>query len=182
MKQRFAIKKIPLNVSGMVSKVENPMSIRTDLGEFEVEAESIEEAREIAKKRVNANEPNMICPWRKKNNNFIASSGINREFVHQITLYKYTGKTFVEHTGTCHCDQPNAGRFMKKSDAKADYLKHKSLADKKIEAAQAHLEAMNKLGVSIDYCMDGDTHGIYEDYMYLEVIEGAYTFQVKYNS
>lgn len=182
MKQRFAIKKLPLNVSGMVSKVENPMSIRAELGEFEVEAESIEEARELAKKRVNANEPNMICPWREKNKSFIASSGKSREFVHQVKLYKCTGKTFVEHTGNCHRDQPSAGKFMLKKDAKADYIKHKSLADKKIEAAQAHLAAMSELGVSIDYHMEGDTHGIYEDYMYLEVTEGAYSFQVVYRS
>jgi hypothetical protein len=175
----FAIKKLPLNMSGMVTKIENPMSTRTELGEFEVEAESIEAARELAKSRVSPDEPNMICPWRDKTNCFTVSA--NREFVHPITLYSYNGKGFNEFVGNCHCDQPLSGKFMSKNDAKADYLAHKCLADKKIDAALTHLKAMNDLGVSIDYHMDGDTHGIYEDYMYLEVNEGPYCFVVKYN-
>ena len=179
--QRFAIKKLPLNVSSMVKKVENPMSVRPELGEFEIEAESIEDARAIAKTRVSSDEPNMICPWREKTNNFIAGTGKNKEFVHPIVLYKYNGKSFNEFIGNCHRDQPTSGKFMSKDDAKADYLAHKSLADKKFEAALTHLKAMNELGVSIDYYMEGDTHGIYEDYMYLEVTEGSYYFRVKYS-
>lgn len=179
--QRFAIKKLPLNVSSMVKKIKDPMSIRPELGEFEVEAESIEAARELAKTRVNSDEPNMICPWRDKTQNFVAGISKNREFVHAIVLYKYNGKSFDESIGNCHCDQPTSGNFMSKGDAKVDYLEHKRLADEKIEEALKHLKAMNALGVSIDYYMKGDTHGIYEDYMCLEVTEGAYTFRVKYS-
>jgi len=40
---------------------------------------------------------------------------------------------------------------------------------------------MNELGVSIDYHMEGDTHGIYEDYLFLEVTEGPYNFTVMYD-
>lgn len=179
--QRFAIKKLPLNVSSMVNKIDNPMSIRSELGEFEIEAESIEAARELAKSRVSSDEPNMICPWRDKTKCFVAYSGKNREFVHPIVLYKYNGKNFEESIGNCHRDQPKSGKFMSKDSAKADYLTHKEIADKKIEAALMHLKAMNDLGVTIDYCMDGDTHGIYEDYMYLSVSVGAYSFEVKYS-
>ena len=53
--------------------------------------------------------------------------------------------------------------------------------DKKIDAALSHLKAMNELGVSIDYCIEGDTHGI-QDYMYLKVNEGAYCFIVEYTN
>jgi hypothetical protein len=165
----------------MAKKVENPMSIRPDLGEFEVEVESIEDARMLAENRVSSDEPNIICPWRERINNFMSSTGKNREFVHPIVLYKYDGKDFKEFIGNCHRDQPTDGRFMSKNHAKSDYLAHKRLADKKIEVALAHLKAMNELGVSIDYYMEGDTHGIYEDYMYLEVTEGPYRFRDNYS-
>lgn len=180
---RFAIKKLPLNLSTMYQKIDNPMGVRPELGEFEIEAESIEDARLLAQPRVSANEPNMICPFSEKVNGFIAATGKTREsmYVHPIVLYRYNGKSFNESMGKCHRDQPASGNFMSKDDAKADYLAHKLLADKKIEAALAHLKSMNELGVSIDYCIDGDTHGIYEQYMYLEVTEGAYSFRVEYS-
>lgn len=179
--QRFAIKKLPLNVSSMIKRIDNPMSIRSELGEFEVQAESIQDARTLAAPHVSPDEPNMICPWSERINGFIARTGKSGEYVHPITLYKYNGKSFEEFIGNCHRDLPTSGKFMTKKDAKSDYLEHKSLADKKIEAALSHLKAMNDLGVTIDYFMDGDTHGIYEDYMYLKVTEGAYQFRVKYN-
>lgn len=179
---RFAIKKLPLNLSSMYHKVDNPMSTRVELGEFELDADSIEHARELAQSRVPSNEPNIICPWREKTGCFVASADRNRTFVHPTTLFKYDGKRFEEVQGNCERDQPKSGAFMSKEDAKADYLSHKAVADEKITAALAHLKAMEALGVSIDYCMEGDTHGIYEDYMYLEVTEGPYQFTVKYGS
>lgn len=169
-------------MSSMNKKVVNPMSIRAELGEFEVEAESIEDARKLAGTSVSPDEPNMICPWREKTQGFMSRSGIDRDFVHPTALFKYNGESFNEFKGSCHRDQPKSGKFMSKGDAKADYLKHKALADEKIDAALTHLKAINALGVSIDYHMEGDTHGIYEDYMYLEIIEGAYSFRVKYDS
>lgn len=175
----FAIKKLPLNVSSMHNTIENRMSTRTELGEFEIEAESIEDARALVKSRVSTDEPHLICPWRENTKCFIPLMGKNKEFVHPIVLYKYNGKNFNEFIGGCHRDQAAGGRFMSKDNAKADYLEHKSLADKKIEVALTHLKAMSDLGVSIDYYMDGDTHGIHEDYMYLEVTEGPYNFIVK---
>jgi len=179
---RFAIKQLPLNMSSMYKKVVNPMSIRADIGEFEIEAESIEDARTLAKSRVSPDEPNMISPWREKTQCFTVGASKDRDFVHPIALFKYNGKSFNEFKGNCHRDQPKSGRFMSKGDAKADYLKHEALADEKIDAALTLLKAMNALGVSIDYHMEGDTHGIHEDYMYLEVTEGSYNFRVKYDS
>lgn len=177
---RYAIKKLPLNVSSMVKKVANPMSIRTELGEFEIEANSVEEARTLAASQVSPNEPHMICPWRDKTKCFTTGEGKDRDFVHPIALFKYNGTDFKEFIGNCHNDQPKCGKFMSKGDAKEDYLKHKVVAEQKIEAALTHLKAMNELGVSIDYHMEGDTHGIYEEYMYLEVNEGPYNFKFEY--
>jgi len=71
---------------------------------------------------------------------------------------------------------------LTKEDAKADYEAHEQRAQAKFDKALEHLGAMNALGVTIDYHMDGDTHGIYEDYMYLEVQEGPYTFEYRYGS
>jgi hypothetical protein len=178
---RFAIKKPPLNMSSMVKKVVNPMSIRADLGEFEVETESIQDARTLAGTRVSPDEPHMICPWRERTQCFTLGAGKDKEFVHPIVLFKYNGKSFNEFKGNCHSDQPKSGKFMSKDDAKADYLEHKVLADEKFDTALTHLKSMNALGVSIDYYMEGDTHGIYEHYMYLEVIEGPYNFRVEYD-
>lgn len=178
---RFAIKKLPLNLSSMYDKVDDPMSTREELGEFELDADSIEHARELAKSRVPSDVPNMICPWREKTGSFVASADRNRAFVHPTTLFKYDGKRFEEVQGNCQRDQPKSGAFMSKEDAKADYLAHKVVADEKLGKALEHLKAMEALGVSIDYYMEGDTHGIF-DYMYLEVTEGPYQFTVKYGS
>jgi hypothetical protein len=179
---RFAIKKLPLNMSSMVKKLANPMSTRSDLGEFEVEAGSIEDARTLAKTRVSDDEPNMICPWREKTQGFTVGSGKDRDFVHPAALFKYNGKSFNEFKGNCLRDQPTSGKFMSKADAKAHYLELKILADEKLDAALTHLKAMNALGVTIDYHMEGDTHGIHEDYMYISVNEGPYHFTLKYDS
>ena len=35
-----------------------------------------------------------------------------------------------------------------------------------------------KLGFSIDYLMDGDTYGIHEDFQYITVTEGGYSFHL----
>ena len=179
---RFAIKKLPLNLSSMYDKVDNPMSTREELGEFELEADSIEHARELAKSRVPSDEPNIICPWREKTGSFVASAERSRAFVHPTTLFKYDGKRFEEVHDNCQRDQPKSGDFMSKEDAQADYLAHKVVADEKIGKALGHLKAMEALGVSIDYHMEGDTHGIYDEFMYLEVTEGPYQFTVKYGS
>jgi hypothetical protein len=176
---RFAIKKLPLNLSSMGNKIENPMSIRPELGEFEVEADSIDDARENAKGRVSPNEPNMICPWRDDVRNFTIGAKRERDFVHPTLLYKYNGSRFVEHTGKCQCDLPKSGLFMSKKDAKADYLAHQAVANKKLEAALEQIKSMKALGVSLDYHFSGDTHGINDEYMYLEVTEGAHQFMVK---
>lgn len=178
----FAIKKLPLNTSSMVKKIDNPMSTRTEIGEFEVEAGSIEEVREIAKNRVSSTEPHMICPWRDETKCFTVGAGRERDFVHPIILYRYNGSSYAEIMGKCHKDLPKSGCFMSKIDAKKDYLKHKALADEKLRLALEHLQSMKNLGVSIDYTIEGDTHGIHEDFMYLEVTEGAYNFTIKYSS
>ena len=167
-------------MSSMVKKIDSPMSTRTEIGEFEVEAESIEEVREIAKNRVSSTEPHMICPWREKNKCFTIGTGGEREFVHPIILYRYNGSSYAEIKGKCHKDLPKSGCFMSKSDAKEDYLKHEALANEKLELALEHLQAMSNLGVSIDYSIEGDTHGIHEEFMYLEVTVGPYTFMEKY--
>jgi hypothetical protein len=81
---RFAIKKLPLNMSSMNKKVVNPMSIRAELGEFEVEAESIEDARKLAGTRVSPDEPHMISPWRERTQCFTLGASKDRDFVHPI--------------------------------------------------------------------------------------------------
>lgn len=91
---RFAIKKLPLNMSSMNKKVVNPMSIRAELGEFEVEAESIEDARKLAGTRVSPDEPHMISPWRERTQCFTLGASKDRDFVHPILLFKYNGKSF----------------------------------------------------------------------------------------
>jgi len=175
----YAIKKLPLNLSGMYKKVENPMSTRHDIGEFEINAESADEARQIASTMVSDSEPNMICEWSEKHGRFIRSH--KREFVHPTPFFKFNGRTFTETIEPSKRGQPKSGKFLTKEEAENDYVKHKKVADKKITEALEHLEAIDGLGVSLDYHMDGDTHGIYEDYMYLEIIEGSHIFTHKIN-
>ena len=157
------------------------MSIRHELGEFEVNADTIEQARTAAQKRINSDTIALICPWNEKVRHFVVTSFKNKEYVHPITLYKYDGKTFSEIIGGSNRDRPKSGYFRNKDAARADYETHLRNANKRFDAALAHLKAINALGVNIDYCMEGDTHGIYEDYMYLEVTEGAYVFEYRYS-
>lgn len=167
----FAIKALPLNLS--------PMTLRPELGEIEIDTDTLEKARDIAQSRVPSDKPFMICPWRETTKCFTVG---DREFVFPSMLYRYNGKDFDVHQGKCLSDSPASGQFLNKNDAKRDYDKHAKLAQDKFDKALAHLKAMEALGVSIDYHMAGDTHGIYEDYMYLEVQEGPYTFEYRYGS
>ncbi len=175
---RFAIKALPINVATLGNPVENSMSLRPELGEFEIEADSIEQARDAAQARVPSDKPFMICPWREKTACFTLG---DRQYVYPTTLYRYNGKDFKTAQGKCLSDSPKSGQFLTKEDAKADYEAHEQRAQAKFDKALEHLEAMNALGVTIDYHMDGDTHGIYEDYMYLEVKEGPYSFEYRYD-
>lgn len=57
-----------------------------------------------------------------------------------------------------------------------DYARHKPEADKRLDIIEAEFnELQARHGCDIDYFMEGDTHGIYEDYLYISITyEGHY--------
>ena len=178
---RFAIKRLPLNLSCSTEPASKAMCIRPELGEFEVEADSMEDARLEAAPRVPADVPHMICPWNESHQKFTRAPSASRgnDFVHTAILYRYYGKDFEEFEGRCQKDLPKAGQFLNKDDAKADYLSHEAIADKKLEKALEHLKAIEALGVVIDHRIEGDSHGIDDNGTHLEVVQGPYVFTRK---
>ena len=102
--------------------------------------------------------------------------------VTNITLYKgcsnrkgYQEKIFYSRKG-----QESLGWFLTIEAARRSYLAHKVLADKRLKgAAQALMDLEEKYGCTIDYMIDGDTHGIYEDFMYIQLTEGPYEFSLR---
>ncbi len=178
---RFAIKRLPLNLSCSTEPASKAMCIRPELGEFELEADSMEDARLEAAPRVPADVPHMICPWNESHQKFTRapSSSRGNDFVHTAILYRCYGNGFEEFVARCQKDSPQSGRFLSKDDAKADYLAHKSIADKKLEQAFEHLSAIEALGVVIDHSVEGDTHGLVDNGTYLELEQGPYVFTRK---
>jgi hypothetical protein len=68
--------------------------------------------------------------------------------------------------------------FKSEEDALADYKKHEAVAKLKLGAAEKALnELQEKFNALIYFNLEGDTHGIYNEYMYIEVTEGNYTFK-----
>ena len=165
---RYAIKKQPLDFSIQINK---------ERGEFEIEADNIDDARTKAKKIID--DPAIcacIFAWSDKFNKYCNSS--NKEYVNATTLYKYDGEKYEQHVSPFEMQYPGRGKFFNKEDARQDYLKYKLLADKELNFVEDQLNSLErKTGVRVDYYIDGDTHGIHEEYLYLEVTKGAYRFE-----
>lgn len=72
--------------------------------------------------------------------------------------------------------------FLTKRDAEADYSQHKKPAELRLDEIESKIRELQKsLKFNIDYHMAGDTHGIYEDYQYISVTEGGYSFAREIN-
>jgi hypothetical protein len=68
--------------------------------------------------------------------------------------------------------------FDTKEDALADRNKSKAKAKKILNELDDKIDALLKeYDASLGYVMDGDTHGIYEDYQYLEIKVNNYYFK-----
>lgn len=71
-----------------------------------------------------------------------------------------------------------ANEFLTKKEALTDINKYKAIADQKYKSFYPILEQLtNDNGFTINYIMDGDTHGIYEDYQYIAIEVNNYIFQ-----
>jgi len=169
---KYVIKKQPLNFS---------IQVDAKRGEFEIEAANIDEARTKAKRIIcDPVEWALIAPWFEEYNKYCAPPNNAKEYVNATTLYKYLGKgeKYQEYISPRNKQYPENGKFFNPADAKRDYLKHKALADKELDFIEDHLNLLEQeTGVRVDYHIDGDTYGIYEEHLYLEVTKGAYTFK-----
>lgn len=93
---------------------------------------------------------------------------------HSDTATKTEVKRYRDMSGSRLFDSP--------AEALADRKKHESEANAKLDVAEAEFNAlMNTHNVTISYSMQGDTHGIYEDYMYISVEVSGYYFERRLN-
>lgn len=70
--------------------------------------------------------------------------------------------------------------FLTKEEAIADRNKHKAHAENRLKLAEEAInEVLHEEGVSLGYVMEGDTYGIYNDYMYVSVVVNGYFFKRK---
>lgn len=137
------------------------------------------ETRERAQLVYNAKTMELIdetCNWRKENpGRGIGECGLSSIWIGNKTLsYHKFELDLIEKLGLTELHNK-----MKENAFKAYQEKYKRLlpiAEAKLDEAEAMLNSLPN-GVGINYKMEGDTHGIYEDYQYLYVeIEGI-TFE-----
>lgn len=70
--------------------------------------------------------------------------------------------------------------FLTKEEAVADRNKHKAEATRRLEIAETEINSVLAAhNVNLGYVMEGDTYGIYEDYMYVSVEINGYFFKRK---
>ncbi len=71
---------------------------------------------------------------------------------------------------------------LHKKIEKDKYNKAKPIAKARLDAMEEELEALRiKHSCDIDYCMEGDTHGIYDDYMYISTEVNNIVFERRIN-
>jgi CRISPR/Cas system-associated protein Cas5 (RAMP superfamily) len=72
------------------------------------------------------------------------------------------------------------GWFVTEQEAMSHYLEAQKIAKEKAIEIEKELDALKKrLGFYISYSMEGDTHGIHEDYQYICITVGGYEFVLK---
>lgn len=135
----------------------------------EIEANSVEEVRQWAKENIDTK-----SRWIIK----LDGRNIGEAIILDMWLV-------IDHNGkpckrTFNSASAASGWFPTKELALKDYNRHKGAAKKRLDEIEVKLQALKKsLGFQIDYQMYGDTHGIYEDYQYISVVEGGYTYYRK---
>lgn len=72
------------------------------------------------------------------------------------------------------------GWFETEEEAKSHFLEAQNIAKKRAVEINKELDDLKKrLSFDIGYTMEGDTHGIYEDYLYINIKVDPYTFNLK---
>lgn len=144
------------------------VKIPTSLGiVVDHEADSLESARDWAKANLDTS-----TRWIVK----LDGQNVGEAFIftHYSCTYSDKVQSYTRNSW------PKSGLFETKEAALADRNKHRAEAASRLELAeQAINKELRALGVSLSYEMQGDTHGIYEDYMYLEVRVENYYFRRK---
>jgi hypothetical protein len=77
--------------------------------------------------------------------------------------------------------RPDQKLFLSKEEALADYNTALDQAFEKFKAISIQLKELStKFDFHISYTMEGDTHGIYEDYQYVCIKVDGYEIMFKY--
>ena len=98
----------------------------------------------------------------------------------------YTGLNYrllskpLEIRQDTYFNSPGPTWFETKAEAYKDFAAAKEIAEQKAKEILRDLKAIQeKHGFSLGYHMEGDTHGIYEDYQFIDVKVNGYHFIVK---
>lgn len=135
-----------------------------------VEAENLEEVRSWALENVDTS-----TRW------IVRHNGRNIAEAIVVDLYRCHGSETPSKT-TFNSMAKMRNYFATPEEAAADYRSHKAEAKKRLDAIEQRLNALcEELAFDIDYVMDGDTHGIYEDYLYISVDISGYSYKREYD-
>lgn len=113
----------------------------------------------------------------------VFKDGINLGYGVRQIVYKLLidGSIRKEEFNYLHLKQDRSVFTKERAEEQQkEWQKKRTLAAEKAKVLLDEYEDMyKKLPFKVSYCMEGDTHGIYEDYMYIEVIVDGFNFERK---
>ena len=94
-----------------------------------------------------------------------------------VDLWRVLGREGKATKKTFNSNPERTGWFNSKQEAEADYLNHKPAADLRLDVIEGKItELQEALNFELEYHIDGDTHGIHEEYQYISVTESMYEY------
>lgn len=92
-------------------------------------------------------------------------------------FYRVDGYSRIATYRVSNNNIPNKNEFKTEKEAISNFNQYVDEANEKLEKVHEEINAVLKAnGCDIDYMIQGDTHGIHEDYMYISTNVGGYNF------
>lgn len=156
------------NSAAATTHVYQLVQIPTSLGVcIDVPASSIDEVRSFALGKVDTS-----TRWVIKLDGRTLADAI------EVVRYRYDDATGKPVGKTFNSTAPRAGYFETPEEAVADYRCHLAEASRRLDVIVQRVRDLQKeLSFDLNYTMQGDTHGIYEDYQYVSVTIGGYAYR-----
>lgn len=144
--------------------VKIPMSLNVSI---DVDAASLDEVRQFAMSNVDTR-----TRW------IVKKDGRNIAEAIEVTRYRFDDARMKVVPKIFNSTAMRAQYFETAEAAAADYRAHRDEASRQLDAVVQRLESLKaELSCDIGYVMQGDTHGIDEDYLYVSVNVGGYEYR-----